>query len=398
MSYLEFLQKRESWEAFLKKEEQREFKDEKLVRQITRLLEKEKYLKFTEAYINKFAYPKVLKLGKYNTSKKRTVYVYPGNYMLILKITSYYIIKKYGKKFSKNSLAYTEGRSVKSAFSLLKKFRLKSTDIIYKNDFSDYFNSIPIDKLDDKIKAFLYDDMDLYCFIMSLLTEPKVRINGKLTEDYNKGVMAGSPIAGILANIYMHEVDVMMKKKRFKYIRYADDTLIIGQEALDFFKEQIEKLDIVFNPKKTKVMSISTGITFLGFEFTGRIIDISKEAKAKMKSRFKRRAKWYRQWMLRKNVKKEVAIRDYIKKINFKLYSDQDDSINWSRWYLPNINTVDSIKFLDNYFVDCIRYLDSGTWTKGKKFYRLSYEEIKKLGFMSLVNEYYKIKKNIKLK
>lgn len=398
MSYIEFLQKKESWEAFLEKEELREFKDEKLIRQIKRLLEKETYLKFTESYLEKFAYPKLIKLSKYNTSKKRIVYVYPGNHMLILKITSFYILKKYSKKFSSNSLAYIEGRSVKSVFHILKKFRLKESDIVYKNDFSDYFNSIPIDKLDLKLKEFLRNDMDLYSFIMRLLTEPKVRVNGKLTEDHNKGVMAGSPIAGILANIYMHQVDIMMKKKRFKYIRYADDTLIVGQKALDFFKEQIESLDITFNPKKMQVMSIKTGITFLGFLFVGKTIDISKEAKDKMKSRFKRRAKWYRQWMLQRNVKKEVAIKDYIKKINFKLYSDQDDSINWSRWYLPNINIIDSIKFLDNYFVDCIRYLDSGTWTRGKKFYRLSYEEIKELGYRSLVNEYYSIKRNKKLK
>lgn len=394
MSYVEFLQKRESWEAFLEKEEQREFKDEILIRQIKSLISKEDFLKFDEAYINKFAYPKLVKLSKHNTSKKRIVYVYPGKHMLILKITSFYILTKYSKKFSNNSLAYVEGRSVKSVFHILKRFRLKNSDVVYKNDFSDYFNAIPVGKLGPKIKSFLCDDLDLYDFIMKLLNEPKVKINGNLVEDYHKGVMAGSPIAGILANIYMHDVDVLMKKKRFKYIRYADDTLIVGQQALDFFKEQIEKLDISFNPKKMQVMSIETGITFLGFSFKGKTIDISKEAKDKMKSRFKRRAKWYRQWMLRKNVKKEVALRDYIKKINFKLYSDQDDSINWSRWYLPNINTIDSIKFLDNYFVDSIRYLDSGTWTKGKKFYRLSYEEIKALGYRSLVNEYYKIKSN----
>jgi hypothetical protein len=188
----------------------------------------------------------------------------------------------------------------------------------------------------------------------------------------------------------MDDIDKQMLTKGYKYIRYADDTLIVGEEALEYFKSQIKLLDIKLNPKKEEIMNIRDGIDFLGFTFKRGTIDISEKAKDKMKSRLKRRAKWYRQWMLKRNVKKEVAIRDYIKKINYKLFSDQDDSINWSRWYLPNINTKKTLKYLDNYFVDCIRYLDSGTWTKGKSFYRLSYKDIKKLGFRSLVNEYYK--------
>jgi hypothetical protein len=311
--------------------------------------------------------------------------------MLLLKITSFYILRKYGKKFSNNSLAYVEGKSVKSAFGLLKKYNISSSDIVYKNDFSDYFNSIPIDKLKPKLEMFLDDDQELVEFIVNILSNPNVKINNKTVKDYNKGVMAGSPIAGILANIYMHDVDVEMLKNNYKYIRYADDTLIVGDEALEFFKKKIEELDIKLNPKKMQTMNLKTGIIFLGFKFTGKIIDISDEALAKMKSRFKRRAKWYRQWMLEKNVVKEVAIKDYIKKINFKLYSDQDDSINWSRWYMPNINTTKSIGYLDLYFINCIRYLDSGTWHRGKRYYRLSYKDIKRLGFKSLVEEYYRI-------
>jgi len=58
---------------------------------------------------------------------------------------------------------------------------------------------------------------------------------------------------------------------------------------------------------------------------------------------------------------------------------------------MPNINTIKSIGYLDSYFISCIRYLDSGTWHRGKHYYRLSYKDIKRLGFKSLVEEYYRI-------
>lgn len=393
MSFYQAIRDESYWLEFLEQEENKEFLDERLIRQIIQVIEKEKFNSFNKEFFDHFKLPKVKRIGSYNTSKKRVVYVYPKLHRLTLKFMSFYILKKYNHKFAKNSLAYTKGRSVRTAFKLLRSYRIKPSDTIYKNDFSDYFNSIGIDLLAPKLKSFLEDDLELYECILKLLRTKEVIDRGKIVEDTNKGVMAGSPIAGILANVFMDDLDKMMIKKGYRYIRYADDTLIIGKEALDFFISQVEKRGIKFNPKKMRVFNIRTGITFLGFKHTGNKIDISDEAKAKMKSRFKRRAKWYRQWMKRRNIKKEVAVRDYIKKINYKLFSDQDDSINWSRWYLPNINTVESLKYLDQYFVRAIRYLYTGDWNKTPKHYSLSYEKIKELGFVSLVNTYYRIKK-----
>jgi hypothetical protein len=393
MSFYKEIQSSESWILFKNEEEQKEFKDEGLIKKINKILETQAYLNFDIDFFKNFKLPNVKYIKKYNTSKVRTVYVYPGKYRTVLKFVAYYILKNYNSKFAKNSIAYTKGKSVKTAFNMLNKFNLKKSDIIYKNDFSDYFNSISIFLLDPMLKSFIKEDMELYKIIMQLLNESRVIINKKIVIENKKGVMAGSPIAGILANIFVHDIDKLMIKNNYKYIRYADDTLIVGNKALNFFVSEIEKKGIVFNPKKTEIFNINDGLTFLGFKHINKIIDISDDAKNKMKSRLKRRAKWYRQWMLSKNIKPDVAVRDYIKKINYKLFSDQEDSINWSKWYLPNINTIQSIKYLDQYFIRCIRYLYTGEWKETKKHYLISYETIKKLGFKSLVNIYYKINK-----
>lgn len=395
MPFMDFVLYEESWELFLEKEEAKEFKDYKVIRQVKKLLKEEGYLEFDDYFFYNFALPKKALLSKHNTSKKRVVYIYPEKHRLVLKLLAFYLLKKYNHIFCTNSLAYTEGRSVKTAFRLIEEYGITNKDIIYKADFSDYFNSIDIDILKKKLTKFI-NDSDLYHFIMLILREKRVKFKGSIIEEENKGVMAGSPISGILANIFMHDVDLLMQKKGHKYIRYADDVLIVGEEAFNFFTKEIEKINVFLNPKKTQIFNKGTGITFLGFKHVNNIIDLSDDAVAKMKSRFKRRAKWYRIWMKKNNVKKEVALRDYIKKINFKLFSDQDDSINWSRWYMPNINTTKSIKYLEDYFINCIRYLDSGTWKRGKKYYRLSYKDIKDLGYKSLVNEYYKIRRKNK--
>lgn len=392
MSFLKFVQDKESWLKFIAEEEEKEYGDERLISYMQKIVDKEEYLSYDESFLANFPLAKVKRIGEYNTSKKRTVYVYPKKYRTVLKMMSYYILSNYGRKFAKNSIAYTKGRSVRSAFKMLKSFNLTEKDTIYKNDFSDYFNSIDIDLLDKKVKDFLDQDVELYSIIMSLLREPRV-VDRKEIKMPQKGVMAGSPIAGILANIFMDDLDKKMLEKGYKYIRYADDTLIVGKEALDFFVSEIEKKGVGFNHKKTEVFNITTGLTFLGFKHIGKTVDISDKARKKMKSRFKRRAKWYRRWMFRKNVPVETAVKDYIKKINYKLYSEQDDSINWSRWYLPNINTDESLKYLDQYFVRAIRYLYTGHWNQTSKHYSIDYETIKKLGYVSLVNTYYKAKR-----
>lgn len=394
MSLYKLVQNRDAWEEYLEYESEKEFPDHRVIKLVEEILEKEKYKTFNKSFMDNFALPALIKLSEYNTSKKRIVYVYPEPYRTVLKLVGRYILKNYNNRFCRNSLAYTQGRSVRSAFGLLDSFRLKPDEKVYKNDFSDYFNSIDIDLLEKKIDSFLdNEDKDIKRFVMKLLREQSVERKGKVIQIEQKGVMAGSPIAGILANIFMHTVDQKMYARKYRYIRYADDTLVVGDEALKFFQKEISKVGVTLNPKKMKTMTLREGITFLGFKHTGNITDMSDKALAKMKSRMKRRAKWYRKWMIKNNVPKYVAVRDYIRKLNRKIFSYQEDSINWSQWYLPNINTTESIHYLDRYFVNCIRYLDSGTWHRGKKYYNLSYKDIKKRGYRSLVNEYYKIRR-----
>ena len=74
---------------------------------------------------------------------------------------------------------------------------------------------------------------------------------------------------------------------------------------------------------------------------------------------------------------------------NRKFYDDRkENGFTWSRWYFPVITDVSDLKEIDAYLIENIRYLSSGRYYKGN--YRVRYEDIKKLGFRSLVNEYYK--------
>lgn len=397
MSFFEEISSRELWENFLIREEDKDVPDKKTIRTIKSILDTNEYETYDINYFNNFPISTRKELRKFNTSKRRIVYVYPWRHRIVLKAVGFYILSHYNSKFSANSLAYTWGKGVKTAFRQIQSFKLKPTDVVYKNDFSDYFNAINLDILEQKLIKFFKKDRDLVDIMLTLLKEPRVKIDGsnEVRVIDTKGVMAGTPIAGILANVYMHDVDLYMRKHKYKYIRYADDTLIVGDKALHAFQEQLKSLNITFNPKKEETFTIASGITFLGFTYQGRTIRVSDEARDKMKSRMKRRAKWYRKWMIDNNVPKRAALKNYISGINKKFYSPNEDGVDWTQWYLPSINNIEALEYLDTYYVICIRYLDSGTWHRGKKFYNLQYKDIKKLGFKSLVNEYWRIQKNL---
>ncbi|MDT3844990.1 MAG: transposase [Bacillota bacterium] len=63
------------------------------------------------------------------------------------------------------------------------------------------------------------------------------------------------------------------------------------------------------------------------------------------------------------------------------------NELSWSRWIFPVINTIASLKEMDHYAQEAIRYVYCGSFSA--KRYRLRYRDIQKMGYRSLVHEYY---------
>ena len=105
----------------------------------------------------------------------------------------------------------------------------------------------------------------------------------------------------------------------------------------------------------------------------------------------RRKARSLSRWASKKNLLGEYAARAFVKRINTKLYDNPVYSeLTWTRWFFPVINTDETLKKIDEYMQECIRYLATGKRTKSR--YNFRYEDIKNLGYRNLVNEYYKFK------
>ena len=65
---------------------------------------------------------------------------------------------------------------------------------------------------------------------------------------------------------------------------------------------------------------------------------------------------------------------------------DKSD-LSWAKWLFPVISSSSSLRELDRYSENAIRYVYWGSFRE--KRYRTTYKELKEMGFKSLVHDYY---------
>ena len=87
------------------------------------------------------------------------------------------------------------------------------------------------------------------------------------------GIIQGSPLSPLLANIYLHSFDKAMTRAGIRLVRYADDLLLLcrsegrARHALRHAQKRLATLKLQFNPKKTQIAHFNDGVEFLGHIF-----------------------------------------------------------------------------------------------------------------------------------
>ena len=97
-----------------------------------------------------------------------------------------------------------------------------------------------------------------------------------LAKDYfrlRKGVLQGSPISPLLANIYLTNFDKTLSAQGLRVIRYCDDFVIAcpnqaeAENALAMAARELGKVKLSLHPDKTKIISPTEEFEFLGYRF-----------------------------------------------------------------------------------------------------------------------------------
>ena len=393
MSFLDRITDADTWEAFC------EYKlslacSKQFAGELRKFIDEKRYEPVCEGILagRPFPLPRRAVISKMGTDKKRIVYTYPTAENTVLMLLTWLILRKYDRVFCDNLYSFRPGRTAKDAVRRLLKNGTTQM-YAYKVDIHDYFNSIPVERLLPLVKETLADDERLYEFLAELLTEPNVIDKGRVISE-QKGIMAGTPLSSFYANLYLAELDRHFAEAGVIYARYSDDIIVFAEiecevrAHAEYIREFLTEKSLTVNPAKECYFAPGEGFVFLGFYCGEEHADIAPATLKKLKQKMRRKRDALARWAKRNEVSGEKAAKAFIRMFNRKLLeSPQDNELSWSSWFFPVISTAESLHEIDVYAQDCLRYLVSGRHTKAR--FNVRYEDLKELGYRSLVHEYY---------
>ena len=391
------LSSRDAWEAFLQYRQSRNRLSRKETEELAAFIAQERYLKITETM--EFGYPLRKEIAKQGSDRKRIVYIYSADETWVLKLLTH-ALDKYDSKLSERCWAFRRNRTSAGVFEQIRSIRDLDTKYVLKLDIHDYFNSIDVEQLMEVLGEVIDDDPELLAFLCGLLRQHRCITNDGVIEE-DRGAMAGVPLAGFFANVYLKDLDQTFESTGIPYFRYSDDIIVFCDSAEELRDQEerilqiLQEKHLTLNPDKYSVSIPGEAWEYLGFRYDNGKTDLSKAAVEKMKARIRRKAR--RLWLRRKakGMSFDQAALTMIRSMDKKFYDlTGNGDYTWTGYCFPVIDCTDGLQEIDHCMVQYLRYLYSGRHYKGN--YRITYEHLKKLGYTPLVAEYYRWKEENK--
>ncbi len=200
--------------------------------------------------------------------------------------------------FREGSYGFRPGRGAKDALKEVDGLIRQGFVHVVDADLKSYFDTIPRDRLMALVEERISDGA-----ILAL-------IEGFLGQDImmemktwrpTAGTPQGAVISPLLANLYLHPLDLLMEARGRRLVRYADDFVILCRTdgevkaALAEVEAWVAESGLALNPAKTRIGDCrqpGEGFEFLGYRFeAGRrwVRDKSRKAiRDKVRAKTKR--------------------------------------------------------------------------------------------------------------
>jgi len=176
-----------------------------------------------------------------------------------------------------DSYGYRPKRSAAMAVHAIEANLKAGYQQVYDADLSAYFDTIPQDRLMDKLKRHV-SDQNFLALIRQGLRAPIHTEQGSAVriQVADQGTAQGSPLSPLLANLYLNDFcQRIAQQTPCRIVVYADDWVILHRQAytqrqLDWFASELAAEGLKINREKTRVVDMSVRgaeFDFLGFSF-----------------------------------------------------------------------------------------------------------------------------------
>lgn len=337
-----------------------------------------------------FSVPRRIEIPKPGSTKKRVVYEFDDREMMCLRLVASEL-GRYDRIFPDCLYSFRSTRGVGDAVRRIRTDRRLGGMWACKADIHDYFNSIPARRALDDLRAAV-DDAPLTGLLERMLSDDRCLLDGEVVT-VDKGVMAGLPTSPFMANRYLHPVDESFAGSGVPYLRYADDVLFFAdtEEEIDGLRARLESevssLGLEMNPDKYRRFRPGEPVEFLGFTVEDGVADLSRDKVEAKKSQIRSFARQMRGWANRKHIPTERAGKAVVNRFNEVYYGKSDAEFTWARWYLPVVTTDASLREIDRFEQEWVRWAVTGRHSRSN-LWKVPYETMRGWGYRPLVSAY----------
>jgi len=176
-------------------------------------------------------------------------------------------------QFREGSYGFRPGRGCKDALREVDRLLKEGYTHVVDADLKGYFDTIPHDRLMALVEGSISDGRVL-SLIESFLHQDIMTDAARWQPE--AGTPQGAVLSPLLANLYLHPLDLLMEQSGCRMVRYADDFVILcaseaeARAALRQVTAWVTANGLTLHPDKTKVSDSQQpgqGFDFLGYRF-----------------------------------------------------------------------------------------------------------------------------------
>ncbi len=199
--------------------------------------------------------------------------------------------------FRPGSFGFRPGRGCKDALREVDRLLKEGYTHVVDADLKGYFDSIPHDRLMARV-AERISDGKLLSLIDGFLRQEILSDMARWQP--TTGTPQGAVLSPLLANIYLHPLDVLMEASGCRMVRYADDFVILcrtpaeAEAALRQVSAWVSDNGLTLHPDKTHIgdcLQPGQGFEFLGYRFEAGRRLVRKKSLTAFKDKVRMRTK-----------------------------------------------------------------------------------------------------------